>query len=188
MAEGGAVKARSVLGKIGVALWKFKLNLQKLILVVSSIGFTSLVIMEIVFRYFLFLPLHGIEELATYLAVWTYFIGGSHGAYERSHISASLLDMLVKHDLVIGIIDFLVKAITALTAGWMTVWAVQYLLWSIERRPHSLELQMPLYFVHAAMAAGLALMTFYFLVDLGAATLRLLGKRPAAAELEGTAS
>lgn len=159
------MKAKNVLSEVGVALWEFKLFLQKLVLVVCSIGFTLLVILEIVFRYFLFLPLHGIEELATYLAVWTYFIGGAHGAYERSHISASLLDMLVKNDRALGIVDFIVKAITALTAGWMTVWTFQYLLWSMERRPHSLELQMPLYFVHAAMAIGLALMTFYFLID-----------------------
>ncbi len=165
-----------LLKKTAIAIWTSKLALQKLVLVVSGVVFTTLVILEIVFRYFLFLPLHGIEELATYIAVWTYFIGGAYGAYERSHISASLLDMLVQHDRTLRIVDFVVKSITAVVASWMTAWAVQYLLWSIARRPHSLELQMPLYFVHAAMAIGLGLMSFYFVVDLGAAALRLFDK------------
>ncbi|AXS40065.1 TRAP transporter small permease [Breoghania sp. L-A4] len=166
-------------------LWAFKLWLQKLMLVVTCAGVTILVMMEIIFRYFLFLPLHGIEELATYLAVWTYFIGGAYGAYERSHISASLLDVIVKNAKVIGAIDLIIKLITLVVAAWMTVWVVQYLLWSIERRPHSLELQMPLYYVHAAMAVGLGLMSFYFLVDFILVVLRLTGRTPFASAREG---
>jgi TRAP-type C4-dicarboxylate transport system permease small subunit len=171
--------------KILMSLWEFKLGLQKLAMVVASAGFTVLVILEIVFRYFLFLPLHGIEELATYLALWTYFIGGAYGAYEGSHISASLLEMLVSNDRALRIIDVVVKAISAFIAGWMTVWTSEYLLWSIAHKPHSLELQMPLYFVHAAMAVGLALMTFYFVIDLGSAILRLLGKLSIEPAIEG---
>ncbi|MBW3096264.1 TRAP transporter small permease [Pseudohoeflea coraliihabitans] len=155
--------------------WVFKLWLQKFVLVATCAGFTVLVMMEIVFRYFLFLPLHGIEELATYLAVWTYFIGGAYGAYERSHISASLLDVFVKNKRVFGVLDLVVKAITLVVSVWMSVWVLQYLLWSIERRPHSLELQMPLYFVHASMVVGLSLMAFYFFLDFAVAVSRLAG-------------
>lgn len=152
--------------RLARALWGVKLWLKKATLVITCALFTTIILIEIVFRYFLFLPLHGMEELATYLAIWTYFIGGAYGAYERSHISASLIEMLVKNSRIRLLVMILVNIITVVVALWMSVWAFDYLAWSIRLGPRSLELRTPLYWVHASMFVGLALMSFYFAIEL----------------------
>jgi TRAP-type C4-dicarboxylate transport system permease small subunit len=95
--------------------------------------------------------------------------------------------MIVKNDRVYGMLDIIVRAITFVVAAWMMVWVVKYLAWSIERRPHSLELQMPLYYVHAAMAVGMVLMTFYFLIDFVSAVLCPARNRPSGENPGGSA-
>ena len=159
-------------------LWSTKLWLKRATLVVTCAGFTIIVIVQIVFRYFLFLPLHGLEELATYLAMWTYFIGGAYGAFERSHISASLIEVLVKSQRFSLLIRVLVNGITAGVALWMSVWAYDYLAWSIRLEPRSLELRAPLYWVHASMFVGLVLMAFYFAIEFLENAWRLTGRDP----------
>jgi len=106
------------------------------------------------------------EELATYLAIWTYFIGGAYGAYERTHISASLIEMFVRTETVRQGIKVLANSITVVVAVWMGVWAFDYLAWSIRLEPRSLELRAPLYWVHASMLVGLVLMSLYFAIEL----------------------
>ena len=156
----------SQLYRIGHALWRVKLWLKTATLVVTCASFTLIIIIQIVFRYFLFLPLHGMEELATYLAIWTYFIGGAYGAYERSHISASLIEILIRKEVVRHSIKTLANAITVVVAVWMGIWAFDYLAWSIRLEPRSLELRTPLYWVHASMLVGLTLMSLYFAIEL----------------------
>ncbi len=166
---------KSRLYRLGETVWRVKLWLKKATLVITCALFTIIILIEIVFRYFLFLPLHGMEELATYLAVWTYFIGGAYGAYERSHISASLIEMLVKSDRINLLIKVLANVITVVVAVWMSIWAFEYLAWSIRLGPRSLELRTPLYWVHASMFVGLALMSFYFAIEL-VENLRKVGR------------
>ena len=154
------------LQRVAQIIWNAKIQLQKVILVATCAMFTCVIMIQIVFRYFLFLPLHGMEELATYLAIWTYFIGGAYGAYERSHISASLVQMLVKNQAVSLLLKVLVSIVTVVVCAWMARWAFDYLAWSIRIGPRSLELHTPLYWVHASMFVGLALMSLYFTIEL----------------------
>lgn len=168
----------SALHALAHLLWNAKLWLKRATLVATCAGFTIIVIVQIVFRYFLFLPLHGLEELATYLAMWTYFIGGAYGAFERSHISASLTEMLVKTERITLLVRVLVNCITVAVALWMSVWAFDYLAWSVRLEPRSLELRTPLYWVHASVFVGLVLMTFYFAIEFLENVWRLTGRDP----------
>ena len=174
------LRRQSGLRRLARRLWEAKLWLKRATLVVTCALFTLIVIVEVAFRYFLFLPLHGIEELATYLAIWTYFIGGAYGAYERSHISASLIEMLVKSPRVMLHVKLLANLITVVVAVWMSLWALEYLAWSVRLGPRSLELRTPLYWVHASMFVGLALMSFYFALELAETIARLRRRDPAA--------
>ena len=158
-------------------VWQFKLFLKRLTLVVTCALFSVVVIVQIVVRYFLLVPLHGLEEIAVYAAVWTYFIGGAYGAYERTHISASLIEMLASGEGLRDWIKVMANAITVVVAVWATVWTFQYFQWSLRLQPRSLELQAPLYWVHASMFVGLGLMAFYFAIELVDNLLRALGIR-----------
>lgn len=171
--------------RLVLSIWHFKLFLKRLTLVITCALFSIIVIVQIVVRYFLLVPMHGLEEIAVYAAVWTYFIGGAYGAYERSHISASLMEMMIAGESARNWIKVLANAITVVVAVWTTVWTFKYFQWSLQLEPKSLELQAPLYWVHASMFVGLGLMAFYFAIELADNLLRALGIRTAPSE--GTA-
>ena len=86
-------------------------------------------------------------------------------AYERGHISASLVDLIVPGDRARQAIKTFTAALTVILAAWMTVWAISYFMLSLQRGPMSLELGIRMAWVHAAIPLGLILMTFYFAVE-----------------------
>jgi TRAP-type transport system small permease protein len=148
------------------SLWTAKLAVQRFVLAATGALVTILVFVQVVTRYFLGESIFGIEEAASFLAIWLYFIGGAYGAYERGHISASLVDLIVPGDRARQAIKAFTSVLTVILAGWMTVWASSYFLLSLQRGPMSLELGIQLGWVHAAIPLGLILMTFYFAVEL----------------------
>src|SRR3546814_4249699 len=77
---------------------------------------------------------YGIEELALSFAVWFHFIGAARGAYTRSHISASLIDLLIPKGRAKNLVVLATATLTAALSIWVTVWAVQYVLWVQDRK------------------------------------------------------
>ncbi len=146
--------------------WRWKLRTQRFVMVFCGVMLTILVGIQVVTRYGFGFSFFGIEELAMFLAIWLYFIGGAYGAWERGHISASLVELVVRRTLIRRGIHILSGVITVFLSCWMTVWAVQYTVWNIARGTRSMELGIPLYWVHSVIPLGLGLMTLYFLIDL----------------------
>lgn len=147
-------------------------HIQRVILALSAALITILVFVQVFTRYVMQTSIYGIEDLASFVAVWLYFIGGSLGAWERGHISASLVDFVIKSHRVSGWIKAISATSTTVLSGWMTVWAFQYFMFTLQRGQMSLEINLPMAYVTVVMPLGLALMTFYFLIE----TLELIGK------------
>lgn len=147
-------------------MWNLLLKIQRFILVVSGIFVIVGISLVVLFRYFLKLDLFGMEEIITIFAFWMYFIGGSYGAYERSHISADLINAYVKNDRT----RTFMKAITSLiTAGLCLLflkWAYDYFTWTLAANPKSTALHIPMIIPQSAILIGFILMSFYFLVHL----------------------
>lgn len=151
---------------VGGALWTAKLRLQRLVMFTVSMGFTILVALQVILRYFMDVPLYWVEETAVYLAVWLYFIGASYGAYARSHISASLMEVVLPAGRVRDAIAIVANLLTAGLSVWVCVWMFGYFSWSLERMPRSVTLDIAMFWVHAAGIVGLTLMTLYFFIEL----------------------
>jgi TRAP-type transport system small permease protein len=147
-------------------LWTAKLALQRFVLAATGALVTILIFVQVVTRYFLGESIFGIEEAASFLAIWLYFIGGAYGAYERGHISASLVDLIVPGDRARQVIKVLTGALTVILSAWMTVWAIRYFMVTLQRGTMSLELGIGMAWVHVVIPLGLILMTFYFAVEL----------------------
>jgi TRAP-type C4-dicarboxylate transport system permease small subunit len=130
---------------------------------------TAAVFLEVIMRYFFQAPLVGIEELAAYIAFWLYFIGGSYGAYERSHISADLSQLLFKSKLSYAKSHFVTSLISALSILYILPWAYDYVKWSFDMNEQSrstfLGSSFPVVYFQASVLIGLALMCFYFSVE-----------------------
>ncbi|WP_281985420.1 TRAP transporter small permease [Thalassorhabdomicrobium marinisediminis] len=147
-------------------LWHLKLKLLRAIMGITTIGFTVLVFIQVVVRYFFDFPLFGVEEIAAYLAVWLYFIGSAYGAYKDNHISASVMDLFVSKERgrnIVGIIVALVSIVISAYTFWI---CTKYFQWSLQRVPKSPELKIPLGYTYVSMVIGLGLMVFYYLIEL----------------------
>lgn len=159
------VKRRYRFRKLGSVLWEGLLRLQKVILVSSAIILTGTIAIEVLFRYFLHLPLYGIEEVAAYSAMWLYFIGAAYGAFERSHISATLMEMLLKEPRTRHKLKVATSLITTVVTVWMCIWAYHYFVWGIQEGERSLELCIPMVYVQSSIFVGLILMSIYFFAE-----------------------
>jgi TRAP-type C4-dicarboxylate transport system permease small subunit len=147
-------------------IWNGALGLQRLILLACGVLLTLLIAVQVVTRYLMGISIFGIEELASFVAVYLYFIGGAHGAWERGHISASLIELVLPEGRPRLAAQLLASLITVIVSGWMTVWAFQYLAFVIRRGTMSLEVGIPMSVVVVVIPLGLALMTLYFVAEL----------------------
>jgi len=147
-------------------VWNLLLKIQRLILILSGIFVIVGITLVVLFRYFLKLDLFGMEEIITICAFWMYFIGGSYGAYERSHISADLISSYVKNDRLRTTLKAITSVITAGLCLLFLKWAYDYFRWSLDANPKTTALHIPLIIPQTAILIGFILMSFYFLVHL----------------------
>lgn len=159
---------------LGCTLWHFKLQLQRWILFITSVSVTLLVFIQVIMRYFFDVPLYGIEEIAIYLAVWSYFIGSSYAADQKEHISASLVDVILPEGRSQMFVGMVASLITVIVSAWMILWSWYYLAWTFKRGTVSVDLGLHMGWVHSAISIGLILMTLYFFVDFVERSIRFI--------------
>ncbi len=142
------------------------IRLLRAIIVVTGVLVTLLMFFQIIIRYLFGFSIYGLEEAMSFFAVWMYFMGSVHGTWDRGHISANLINVLLKPGWAQQSLRVLACLLSVIISAWATVWAWQYLMNSIHRRLSSLEVGISMAWVNAAMPLGLGLMTVYFLVEL----------------------
>jgi TRAP-type transport system small permease protein len=148
-----------------LTLWTWKLRLQRLVLVLLGAALVLMVFAGVFSRYVLNISIFWIEEAVCYSALALYFVGAIHGTWERGHISAGLIDVIFGHERVHRALGVVASALSTLLAGWMVLWAWDYLQFVIRRGTVSLELGLPMAWVVAILPASLALMCFYFFIE-----------------------
>lgn len=149
-----------------LTLWNAKLGLQRFLLLACGTALTLLIAVQVFTRYVLGISLFGIEELASFVAVYLYFIGATHGAWERGHISASLMELVLPEGRARQGVAILASTITVILCAWMAVWGWQYLAFTIGRGTMSLETGIPMAFIVGIIPVCLTLMSVYFAVEL----------------------
>lgn len=155
------------LGGAGLSLWNAKLHLQRSLLVLSGVVLLVLVTLQVFTRYVMGISVLGIEELACFSAVWAYFLGSSLGAWERGHISASLVELVSKNATFTAAMKMVAAILTVVIAAWVSVWAWQYFAFSLRRGSSSPDTGIVLAWVHLIMPVCLSLMTLYWLIEAG---------------------
>jgi len=138
---------------------------QRYLMGISTTIISLLIFIQVFIRYFLDIPLYGVEEIAAYLAVWLYFIGSGYGIYQGNHISASVMDLILPTQRARDIFQVFVSIITFILVCWVSILCWDYFQWSLKRMPKSPELRLPLFYVHFAMVIGLGLMVLYSLIE-----------------------
>jgi len=139
--------------------------LQRVILILVSIFVICTMFTGVIARYVFQAPIWGMDELTGHIAVWLYLIGAAYGTYDRSHIKAEFIHLIIKNRRTLIIIRAVSTAIAAVVAGYMTMWSYGYIHWSIIKHEVTPTLQWPTVYFQFPILVAAILMSIYFLVE-----------------------
>ena len=145
-------------------LWSFLPKLMEYILVFMSFMIAFLVFLMVIFRYILKINLYGMEELLIMIAWWLYFIGGSYGSYERSHIAVDAIDEFVSNEKIMGFLKVFRSISTSLLSIVLAYYSISFVSWGIKENVRTVVNHWPLAYSQFAILVGFFLMTFYSIV------------------------
>src|SRR5699024_12133400 len=80
--------------------------------VLMLVSLLVLVTVQVILRYFLNLPLMGIEELLLFPTIWLYMIGAANASEERSHIEVDIVETFLNNFYVKGILKIIKSLLT----------------------------------------------------------------------------
>ena len=157
---------------------KFWLWLEKLLrfgLIVCGIMVTLIVFAATITRA-ISVDFRGYEEFLIVFAFWLYMFGTAHGSFENSHITADILELILKEGLVKDIFD-LIKYVLALVIGFMfLIWAIELVQWTIVMSTKTPTWRIPMTIPQSSILFGLACATLYNAVRLYNETKLLVQK------------
>lgn len=142
------------------------LKFQKWIMFISSIIIALGLSLAVILRYVLKMDLFGIEELLIIPIFLLYFFGATYGTYEKSHITADILDSYIKNAKVLLWIRTFTTFISLLASSVFSYWAIQYFIWSVNKLEKTPGWHIPLFIPHGVVMIGFVLMSMYFLIHL----------------------
>ena len=148
------------------AFWKILIKIQEWLLVILGIGTTLIVATTCILSSFLNINFPGNEELLIFVVFYLYMIGCAYGAYEKSHITAEILDVVMKDGVVLQTIKLVRWILTVILGVIFMVWAFSLVQWSWENNLRTLVFRMPIAAGQASILLGLLLTNFYNTVHL----------------------
>ncbi len=142
---------------------KFWLWLKKFLnfgLIVCGIAVVTIVFMATITRT-AHLDFRGYEEFLVAFAIWLYMFGTANGSFEKSHITADLVNIMMKEGLTKEIIK-LIRSVLTLVLGFLFfTWALELVQWTIIMGTKTPTWRIPMTVSQSAMLFGLTVATFY---------------------------
>ena len=140
------------------ALKKVLSNFELILASTCIIITTSLVMLNVIMRYFFKTGLYWSEEVATACFVWSVFIGSAAGYKHKAHVGVDMLVNLCPPTLK-KIIIIVVDLILLLINGYITYIAVIYLSLSYKKPTPVLGISTA--YISSSILVSFALMTIY---------------------------
>jgi len=142
------------------------LNTQKAILIILFVPLTLTMFAETLARYVFGIGFFAIEDFVGYFAVWLYFVGAAVATYEKTQVTAELVEMVLKKPRTLNILRAIVSAISVIVAAIMTQWSYSFVVWSIRMHEKTPVHQIPFVYFQSSLLVGSFLMTVYFLMQM----------------------
>ncbi|MDD4573092.1 MAG: TRAP transporter small permease [Sphaerochaeta sp.] len=142
---------------------KFFLNFELIFSSMFLIVTTTLVMVNVIFRYFLNLGITWSEEVATGCFVWSVFLGAAAGYKLQIHVGVDMLVNMCPPTMK-KIITIVVDSILLLINGYITYIAVIYLSLSYKKPTPVLNISTA--YISSSILVGFSLMTLYSIVFL----------------------
>lgn len=158
--------------------WRVLGILQKVIMIISSMAILTLVLVQVLLRYVFVMPLMGVEEVATMVGFWLYFMGASWGTADRTHIKADVMQAVIKDPRKLIWVKTFTAALCVILSGMMIYWGWGYTVWGYTKMQLSPTLMIPMIYSQISIFIGAVLMFFYFWVEFIDYFLQAIGKKP----------
>ncbi len=140
-------------------------NLQKVFLFVVMSLLAVAMMGQILTRYLFGHALFGLESFIGYSEVWVYFIGASYGSYERSHIKAEFVEVIVTSPRGRNLIRAFAGVVSVVMSIIFASWSYEYCAESLIKGETTPTLGVPMILFQAPLLIGAILMIFYFAVE-----------------------
>ncbi len=139
----------------------FMYSVQSIFIVGCILACVGIMCVQIVLRYVFHAPLMGVEELLYFPTIWLYLLGGANASLERSHIACGIINVYVKSEHTMKILN-LFQALVVIGVGtWLLYWAVWYLSYALKVNKVGTIIHYPLVINDASLVVGIFLMIVY---------------------------
>lgn len=162
---------------------KITINTFSIICFVTCVILTLIICAATFFRYIVKGDLYGYEEWVKILAFWLYFMGASIGAYNRTHVSADLINAYLPEGNFKNFLAFLKNLITFGVCLLFTWFGYDFFMFGFMGPlgtgiaiPMTTVWRIPFWVGYLSVFMGLGFMSFYFLRDLILSARTLFGR------------
>ena len=150
-------------------------KILKVGIIIITIVVVTAMTLQVCGRYFIPLPLYGLDEFTGHTAVWFYMLGAAYSASKSDHIKADMLEVFKVPLKVQYFISLLASLVSIVISGFMVAWSYKYVVWSISKNEVTPSLHIPTVYFQSAILLGAVLLFIYFIKELGS---RILHKQP----------
>ncbi len=137
------------------------IKVEKIIIVITGIAVTTIVSMACLMRALFKIDLVGYEEILVMFAFWLYMIGSAYGTYEKSQITADILNIYLKEGILKSTINLIRSFLTLVLAAWFGLWAFGFTMWGIEMHTKTPVWRLPMVWGQSSIFIGLFLITIF---------------------------
>lgn len=128
---------------------------------ILGVGVVLIVASTSILSSFLNINFPGNEELLIIVVFYLYMIGCAYGAYEKSHITAEIIDVVVKDGIFKETVYVIRWILTFILGVVFMIWAISLVQWSFENELKTLVFRLPIAFGQLSIVIGLVLTNFY---------------------------
>lgn len=152
---------------------KIIVNSLAAICLVTSVALTLIMCAVTFFRYVIEGDLYGFEEWVKLFAFWLYFAGAALGAYNRTHVSADLVNAYCKEGKLKQSLAFLKNILTVGSCLIFVYYGWEFFYFGYMGPlgtgiaiPKTSAWRIPLWLGYISVFSGFLIMAFYFTRDL----------------------
>lgn len=153
------------------------------VLAINSLVLTLLIVGAASARYVFKVNFYGYDEIVVFFAFWFYFLGASYGSYNRTHVSADVVDAYAQEGPTKRLLAFIRHLVTVVVCGLFVYYGFAFFefgfvgpLGNFTFQPKSMVWRIPLWTSYSAIFAGLIFMEIYFVRDLVLSARALFAK------------
>jgi TRAP-type C4-dicarboxylate transport system permease small subunit len=134
------------------------------VVIISVVGLTGTMTVQVILRYFLQWSLMGVEEMSTLFGLWLYFSGLALVSAHNQHIRGGLITSALS-DRAQNITDRIVLAVCALICFYFLILSLDYTRFVFDINRRSTYLRWPTVLWVASLNLGLLLSVITFAIQ-----------------------